>query len=381
MEVTDYVPTDLTFYGTSPHNAIWTGGTASAPSTTVGALAAGATISVQIALIIDPAFQGTSIINDAEITNAGNALGLADEDSTPNDNSATTSEIASDNDIADDSNGGTDNVSDNDDFDPAEVTVGQVFDLALTKVLNTTLTPGPFTPGSTVTFTIEVFNQGSLDAYDVQLSDYIPTGLILADTNWEDTDGDGIANLVTPIADITVAEGSEMVDISFTISPTFQDTMILNEAEVSFATANDDSGVNTPDVDSNADGVNDDIQGDDNITDNSGGDEDDHDPAQIAVLQEFDLALTKTFASSSTTPIVPGSTVTFNLTVYNQGTVDAYDININDYIPAGLTLTDSDWTNNGGTATLNNEIPFIAPNDNVVVPITFTVDALSLIHI
>ena len=64
-----------------------------------------------------------------------------------------------------------------DDFDPAEVLLTQVFDLALTKDVNATATPPPYAPGSTVQFTIEVFNQGTLDAYDIDVADYVPTGL------------------------------------------------------------------------------------------------------------------------------------------------------------------------------------------------------------
>ncbi len=372
VAVTDYTPSDMIYPSTASINIAnnWD----ATPSTTITNLSAGADTSVQIALIIDPTFQDTSIINNAEITGGTNALGLTDEDSTPSNDAGSTSEMATDNDIADDSNGGSDNPSDEDDFDPAQITVGQVFDLALIKSVNTSTYAGPYAPGDTVQFTITVYNQGSLDAYDVQLSDYIPTGLSLIDPLWEDTDADGIANLVTPIDTLSVAEGSESVDILFVIDANFQDSTLLNEAEVSFATAVDNSGINTPDVDSNADGINDDIQGADDEINNAGGDEDDHDPAQIMVEQTFDLALTKTFASSSATPIVPGSTVTFNITVYNQGTLDAYDINVNDYIPTGLILTDANWADNSGVATLNNEIPFIAANDNEVVSITFTVD-------
>ena len=66
--------------------------------------------------------------------------------------------------------------------------------------------------------------------------------------------------------------------------------------------------------------------------------------------------------------------MTFNITVYNQGTLDAYDIEVNDYTPAGFILCDPSWIDNGGTASLLNEIPFIAAGDDETVTITFTVD-------
>ena len=64
----------------------------------------------------------------------------------------------------------------------AMFTIGEAgcfFDLALTKEINTTATPVPFVPGDAVQFTITVFNQGTLDAYDVDVMDDAPVGLSL----------------------------------------------------------------------------------------------------------------------------------------------------------------------------------------------------------
>ena len=112
-------------------------------------------------------------MNDAEIAGGSDVDGgtdATDIDSAPGDD-ATPDDLVNDNDTAD-VNGG-------DDQDPALVPVGQVFDLALTKEINTTATPAPFVPGDAVQFTITVFNQGTLDAYDVDVMDDAPVGLSL----------------------------------------------------------------------------------------------------------------------------------------------------------------------------------------------------------
>ena len=64
----------------------------------------------------------------------------------------------------------------------------------------------------------------------------------------------------------------------------------------------------------------------------------------------FDLALIKTFATGSSTPLVSGSSVTFTITVFNQGTLTASGIQLVDYIPTGLTLNDPSWTLSGSMA-------------------------------
>jgi len=265
-------------------------------------------------------FQGTSLLNIAEITTDDGD----DEDSDPNN----------------DDEG-------EDDQDDEEVPVEQMFDLALEKVLSTT-TPGPFNAGNPVTFTITVYNQGTLTATDIQISDYIPTGLLLADGDWNEASSE--ATLMDRIASLDPGE-EVSVDISFTIDANFMGTTIRNWAEISDA----DNALGLDDKDSTPDATNfnqggetDDLD-DDNVTDEDGlngnGDEDDHDPAEITVNQVFDLALIKRLNSSVTPgPFVTGDLVIFEIEVFNQGTIDAQNVVISDYVPAGLELIDGNWT-------------------------------------
>jgi len=86
-----------------------------------------------------------------------------------------------------------------------------------------------------------------------------------------------------------------------------------------------------------------------------------------------DLALTKVISSSQSYPIVEGDMVCFDITIYNQGDQDNYDIDLVDYIPTGLTLNDAAWTQAGTNATYTHAGP-LAPTQSIVVPICFTAD-------
>jgi len=87
----------------------------------------------------------------------------------------------------------------------------------------------------------------------------------------------------------------------------------------------------------------------------------------------FDLALMKVLSSSG--PFLPGGDVTFTITVFNQGTEVAQNIEITDYTPTGLTLNDSDWADQGnGTATATIAGP-LNPGDSESIDITFTIPA------
>ncbi|AXE18697.1 hypothetical protein DR864_13510 [Runella rosea] len=242
-----------------------------------------------------------------------------------------------------------------------------VFDLALRKTLATGQSAS-VVAGSNVTFTITVFNQGNVDATNIQVTDYIPTGLTLNDANWTATAG--VATLNTVIASLPAGQSTTR-DITFVVSTGFTGS-ISNLAEISSATGGTD-------VDSSPDSnpANDGTPKNDVINENglTGGDEDDHDPEVITVTPApvFDLALRKTLATGQSASVVAGSNVTFTITVFNQGNVDATNIQVTDYIPTGLTLNDANWTATAGVATLNTVIASLPAGQSTTRDITFVV--------
>ena len=273
-------------------------------------------------------------MNFAEISEADNVLGQPDIDSTPDGDDTNDAggnpDTASDDVVGGDGSGmpgDEDAGTDEDDHDPASITIGQVFDLALTKELSSA---GPFAAGDTVTFTITVINQGTLDATDIEISDYVPAGMTLADGDWN---ADGTFDL----GDLD-AGAMTTVDVDLEIDADFQGTELVNFAEISSA----DNALGQPDVDSTPDGddtndaggnpdtASDDVVGGDGSgtpgDEDAGTDEDDHDPASVTIGQVFDLALTKELSSAG--PFAAGDTVTFTITVINQGTLDATDIEL-----------------------------------------------------
>jgi len=246
------------------------------------------------------------------------------------------------------------------------------FDLALVKTLDTDVTPGPFNPGDNVTFDLEVINQGNIMAFDIGLVDYIPEGLTLNDSNWTANAAGTLATLNSNIVNLEDSTSTN-VGITFTIDNDFMGFTITNVAEISEAD-NDEDPNNTPpeDSDSSPDTTNDDQIGGDNVTDGTNGDEDDHDPETIDVIQTFDLSLAKDCADSG--PYMPGSSITYLLKITNEGTINASNVELADNVPAGLILNDADWTQNGNVATLNTPVPAVNVGETVDVEITFTID-------
>lgn len=304
----------------------------------INSIAPGATATVDVRFIISPSFTGTSLTNFAEISSAFNILGLDDIDSTPGNGSAGANE---------------------DDYDGATISVlQQNFDLALSKSVNNSLTPGPFSPGSDVTFRLTVTNEGDIPALTVQLRDYIPLGLVLNDPAWTQVGSMAVYN--NAVTNLQPGQ-SASVNITLTVSPAFTGSAITNFAEIGAAT----NSFGLPDVDSTPGNG------------SAGANEDDFDSAVIAVSQVqlvFDLALSKSLNTSATPgPFSPGSTVTFRITVINEGNVNAQGIQIRDYIPLGLVLADNSWTVNGTIATLNTPIASLPAGGSTSRNITFTV--------
>ena len=351
IQLSDYTPTGLTL-----SDALWTetAGVANL-NTPIAFITAGQSTIVTIEYTVDADFMETSITNNAEIESQEDINGpRADDDSTSGDQDGS---------VVDGDDNDTDETNGDDDYDPEVISIEQTFDLALTKMLNSG-TVLPIVPGGTVIFDLEVFNQGTLDAYNIQLSDYTPTGLTLSDPLWTETAG--VANLNIPIAFIGAGQ-STIVTIEYIVDADFMETSITNNAEIE-----SQEDINGPRADDDSVAGDQDgsvVDGDDNDTDETNGD-DDYDPEVISIEQTFDLALTKMLNEATTMPIIRGGTLVFDLEVFNQGTLDAYNIQLSDYTPTGLTLSDALWTENGGVANLVTPISFIAAGES-----------LSLIHI
>ncbi len=91
----------------------------------------------------------------------------------------------------------------------------------------------------------------------------------------------------------------------------------------------------------------------------------------------FDLALVKRLdLTANPGPFGPDSTVTFAITVYNQGSADVTDVEVKDYIPEGLSLAPAsapNWTVSVDTAILTTPFDLEAGEDSVL-SISFVID-------
>jgi len=91
---------------------------------------------------------------------------------------------------------------------------------------------------------------------------------------------------------------------------------------------------------------------------------DDNDPENV-FLEIFDLALRKTLSAGEDARVYPGEVVSFDIEIFNQGTVPASNIVVEDFTPAGLTAN--------GSTTINIAGP-LAPGASEVVSLEFTVN-------
>ena len=238
---------------------------------------------------------------------------------------------------------------------PINEEVKKIYDLALTKTIQNQ--KDSYTKGENITFAITVHNQGELVARNIEVTDYLPAGLELKDANWTQENG----MIKTTIAGPINPGQSKTVTLTARIKPDFSGTDILNLAEISkdnsgeYGTTDKDS---TPDKNKNNDCF---LEGKHLITGNGKAgspancnettDEDDHDGVRFPVRDPkkpiYDLALTKTIQNQKDS-YTKGENITFAITVHNQGELVARNIEVTDYLPAGLELKDANWTQENG---------------------------------
>ncbi len=384
VSLIDYVPTGFTFTA----NNGWTSSGANAVRTLtpgnglpVGGLLVGSCVTIPIDMVVNNTVTPNNVLNISEITGGTDSRGRTNDiDSTPDSNPGNDAGgsvgTPSDNVLTGDGTGtplGTNPLTDEDDHDPATV---RIVDLALIKEI---ITPGPYTYGQNITFRITVANQGNETATNIIVSDYVPAGFAFSPNNgWA-----GSSPLITRTIPGPLAPGgSTTVDLVLTLQPNAAANAWLNVAEISSFTDVGGNAIGQFDIDSEPDqSPNNDAGGapntpaDNHLGGNGTGtpgngvaatDEDDHDPALVSV---FDLALKKELVTAG--PHSNGQVLTYNITVYNQGNVNATNVVVTDYIPNGYTFaTNNGWT--GVYPTITRTIASLAAGASVVVPLQLT---------
>jgi uncharacterized repeat protein (TIGR01451 family) len=310
-------------------------------------LASGASATLTFTATIDEA---AAFDNEAAIT----AANQYDPDSDP----------SSDNTVDD----GSDGIPDDDE---ASVSITPLAaDISLSKTVSNTAPD----IGSDIVYTLIVNNSGPNDASGVIVRDLLPAGLTYVSDSTSGVDYDDTTGLWSVGS---LAVGATKV---LTITATVNDSStISNVAEVKTSSLPD------PDSKTADDGGN-------TSTDDWADGEADDDEASISISPgATNLSLFKSYIVDDGTLDTLGETVTFTLSVVNSGPGTAYNVTVEDVLPAGLglvamsvtgtgTYDGSTWNvgevANGATATMS----FQATVDSVLAQTNFAqiseVDAL-----
>ncbi|NOT38382.1 MAG: T9SS type A sorting domain-containing protein [Saprospiraceae bacterium] len=256
-----------------------------------------------------------------------------------------------------------------DDHDPASPSI---LDLALMKSHNLNRYVNY---SDTLTFEIEIINQGYCRVDKVEIVDYIPIGLQwINNPGWVFSPNTRSASL--KINSILVPGQRIKLPIKFIISDLFSISQdLVNRAEITSAT--DSLGaIYNRDIDAKFDfdrfndeggipnSLSDNFIDDDGFDTDGDGikDEDDEDPAFVALV---DFALKKEINTSKRTSI--GDTAEFTIHVYNQGSVVATEFSIVDYLSPGykfLPNINPGWNPIAGNISSNKKIR-ILPGDYI----------------
>ena len=253
--LTDTLPAGLTFVSTSGC-AEDPGGV---PTCSLGDLVAGSSTMVTIEVTADAGTVGT-VTNMASVTSDTSDPDMAD-------NSAS-----------------------------EDTTIEAVADLSITKVDSV----DPALAGTSLTYTLEVTNNGPSDATSVVVTDTLPAGVTFVSTSGctEDPNGVPTCSLGTLLAGGS-ASYTVVVDIDSDTLGTLTNSASVASAATDPVTANDSVSEDT------------------------------------LIEAEADLSITKV---DSVDPVIAGTGLTYTLEVTNAGPSDAASVVITETLPAGVTL-------------------------------------------
>ncbi|MBD5786577.1 DUF11 domain-containing protein [Cellulosimicrobium terreum] len=219
---------------------------------------------------------------------------------------------------------------------PAETAVSSLADLSLEK----TMSPDPGEAGGEIVASLVVVNDGPTAAQDVTVTDPLPSGATFVSATSDQGSCTFAAPTVTCTLGTVAADATVPIEIVMSTTPSSTATSLVNVATVGSTTA------------------------DPNPADNSSG-------ASVALSRRSDLEVTKTPTAST---VVPGETVTYAVTVRNDGPSDAVDVIATD-IPgspelrlAGAEAPGADCSVSDATARCS--VPVLAPGASLVMTVT-----------
>ncbi len=278
VKVNDFIPCGYKYlssnndiWGYDPFNSIAT--------TTVPFVPVDSSVIVSIDLQIFACNQDDPWLNIAEVESFtdmdGRDITINDIDSNGDDD-PDNDEVKDDEYNEDGRNGG-----DEDDHDPENI---DIFDLALIKTIQT---EGPYFDGDTVEFKITVVNQGNISAANIMIADHLPSGYAYNSSLNPDWVDDNAPLYIYTIPEVLHPEDTICVShyaiVSYDVERIVEN--YTNIAEISSNTDEDGNPVVDADSDPDNDPDNDGDPIDDQLNDR--GDEDDHDPASLDLLDDF----------------------------------------------------------------------------------------------
>lgn len=242
IEVTDYLPAGLQL-----KDANWTQENGMIKTTIAGPINPGQSKTVNLTTRIKPDFSGSDILNLAEISkdNSGE-YGTTDKDSTPDKNQNNDCFVEGKHLTSGNAKSGSNacnDGTDEDDHDGVRFSVRDpkkpIYDLALTKQIKAPVKHA-YALGDELTFVITVHNQGELVARNIEVTDYLPEGLILKDTRWTFDPQTRKATYQIP-GELAVngTNSSRSIEMNVVIDGNFKGSKILNRAEISRDNASD----------------------------------------------------------------------------------------------------------------------------------------------
>ena len=205
----------------------------------------------------------------------------------------------------------------------ATTTVSTSADLAIVNRAGATTEPGPLTYTTTIT------NNGPSDAQAVSVADVTPAGLTFVSNS-------GACTTAFPCSLGTVPAGAaRTITATYTVPSSYAGpATIQNTATVSSTTPDPTPGNNSS-------------------------------TASAPVTTNTDLSIVKTGPAT----IGPGGTLTYTLTVKNNGTTDAQGVSVADVTPAGLTFV----SNSGACTTAFPCSLGAVPGATRTITVTYTV--------